>query len=190
MRERRTVEDHSFKDLQAAGRRFRDLRFSDCDFSHCDLSDSQLYDCHFENCRFSNCNLSNLSLEGVHLEDVQLTTCKALGLDWSKTSYLRGLGAKDSNLDFNTFAGLEVKDLNLEGCLLRDAFFQDCSLPKARFSDSNLTGANFEDCKLRQADFTGTEGFAALLSRNDLRQAVLPLASALHLLKEFQIIVR
>jgi uncharacterized protein YjbI with pentapeptide repeats len=84
-------------------------------------------------------------------------------------------------LDECAFVKLDLRDVVLRRCRLRDAVFAESDLSGADLRDADLTGAQFLRTKLAGADLRGARGYVIHPADNDVRglRASMPEAAGL-----------
>jgi fluoroquinolone resistance protein len=177
-------EHARFVDLRLEGA-LDDVRFDDCVFERCDLRELRLHRCQLVDTDLEACDLTLVDVQGTTFGGVTLTRCRAAGVAWSRakvgTDRPLGLDAKDSVLNFCSFAGLVLAKRRFEGCTIHEALFEGCDLRDASLRRSDLYGTTFRDCDLRGADLRTARRYAIDVRHNRVAgmRVALPEAAAL-----------
>jgi uncharacterized protein YjbI with pentapeptide repeats len=161
--------------------------FYNCIFKNAHLSQAKLNYSLFEECTFKLCDLSNCSFTNSTLNDCTFKECKLIGVNWTYTVRVIDLKFMQSNLSFNVFTGLTLRDFIFEDCLLSESDFSESILDKSVFTDSNLDRAVFSNTSLKGCDLTKANHYSINPLNNILKDASFDKFDALSLLSFFDI---
>ncbi len=161
--------------------------FYNCVFEGCHLNSTPISNSLFEECSFRECDLSNCSFTHSTLNDCTFTECKFLGINWTSTGRIVDLKFKHSNLSFNVFSGMDVKDFIFDSCLLAEIDFSQATLDRSVFIKSKLTRSVFNSTSLRNCDLTTATDYSINPVNNQLKGASFDKFEALSLLSFFGI---
>jgi fluoroquinolone resistance protein len=178
------VDDAIFTDLDGGGSHVADREFYRCTFNTVKLAEAQLERIVLEQCTFTDCDLTRCALKGVSLRGVTFTRCKLLGVDFSRISDNPDVSFDACILRYAAFAGLNLRNTTFSTCELQEAQFEGTSLVAARFPGSNVTGATWTRCDLSGSDFSLAEGLALDVRTNRVKDAYVPVETAVRLAQE------
>lgn len=144
-----------------------------CTFENCDFSTLNFADIIFIECNFYECNLSNIKPFNTSFKTVDFFKCKLIGIDFTLCKpFLFKVNFDESVLNFCSFYQLNLKNSNINNCILEAVDFTECDLSNASFNNSNLKNAIFERTKLNKADFRMAKNFAIHPENNNIQNAV------------------
>lgn len=163
-------------------------------FEECSFEDCSFITCTFERLRFINCKLANCILSAVvpmnsRFDDVSFTSCKVIGIDWTRTTEVRELHFKQCQLNYSNFRFLKIPGLKMIECEVKDADFIETKLKGAIFRKSDLKNTIFFKTDLTNADFKDALNYAIDPGTNILKKTKFSLPEALSLLENFDIII-
>lgn len=171
-----------------------DREFDTCVFVKCSLREIQFTGCKFRNCTFRGCDLSLSSFENclfaeTHFEDSQL-----VGLDWTRTAWAKSKFIQPVSfvgcvLNYSTFTGLNLKQVNLKKCIAHDVDFTEADLTRTDCTFTDFANSRFQDTNLTEADFTGASNYAIAPDLNKLKKTRFSLPEAMALLYGLDIIL-
>lgn len=117
-----------------------------------------------EDCRVVDCHLRRADLSGTRLMDVRFLRCNLSGITWTAAEWPRfairpDLGFAECNLEYGTFAGLNLQELVAYDCRLVDVDLGGCDLTGADLRFSDLTDVRLDGATLERADLRGATGY-------------------------------
>ena len=179
---------HHFAGIELTDTLIEDREFSQCSFTKCQFLNCQFKNCAFIDYAFTHCDISSLKVTGSRFITSRFEECKAIGIDWTKSSaFSLSLAFNKSVLDYSLFHRLEIADLQITDCRMREADFEDALIAKAHFEGSELMGTKFWHTDLRGANFAGAKGYAIDPRENKIKGATFSLPDALVLLELLEV---
>lgn len=179
---RRTISREVRESLQAAGmggdfsnanvrgRDFRGMRLTGADFSHADaqnanfqsanitgadFSGADVRGANFSGARMMGCDFSHANASGARFEGVSVVGCDFTGatLDPAQAAnVLRGC-SKGCDLSGLSFAGSDLRNVNVKGIDLSEADLRNADLSGATFTGVSFTDARMDGARLSGATF-------------------------------------
>ena len=89
---------------------------------------------------------------------------------------------KQSNLSFNVFMDLTIKNFLFDDCLLRESDFAESILDKSIFTGSNLSRSTFNNTSLKDCELVEASIYSINPLNNQLKGAIFNKADALDFL--------
>lgn len=185
-----SFEGQTFDHAESAGSFIEQSEFLSCRFQRCDLGEAQLKSCTFRDCLFEDCGLEMMRVEKCVFKNTQFERSKMLGIDWTLAAWgrreiaqlIKTINFKDCVLNYSSFMGLNLKDIQFLNCNLLEVDFSETLLLKADFSDSDLQRAIFRNSDLREADFRKARNYSISSQMNNISRARFSLPEAMALL--------
>lgn len=172
------LEDETFLDIDAPEARIRGRELYRCTFERAKLAGATLAGCTLERCTFVDCDLTRVSFADTSLQGVRFERCKLLGVDFSTLRANPDVTFEGCLLRYAAFADLNLRGIRFVDCELGEAQFNDCTLVNADFPGSDLAGASFTRCDLAGADLSTANGVFLDARQNNLKDAFIPLETA------------
>jgi fluoroquinolone resistance protein len=186
-----------------AGESFRNLilpadtvieekEFTGCRFVRCDLQEVIFRRCRFIDCAFVVCDLRMLDVADSSFRDVRFEESQVIAVDWTRAAWgkaglLNKIGFTRSVLNYSTFVGLTLHDLEMIDCVARNVDFSEADLSGAKFGKTDLEHSRFWNTNLTGADFSGAFSYSIDPSNNTIKQARFSLPEAMALLYSLEI---
>jgi uncharacterized protein YjbI with pentapeptide repeats len=161
--------------------------FFNCTFENLNLNQLSLVDSLFDECTFQMCDLSNATITYSTFNECEFIECKLIGINWTTTTRISDLKFKQSNLSFNVFMGLTIKNFLFDDCLLRESDFAESILDKSVFTGSNLSRSIFNNTSLKDCDLAEASDYSINPLNNQIKGAIFNKVDALDLLSFFGI---
>lgn len=176
-----------FRDLDFSAAEIMSKEFEDCTFVNCDFTEANLLHCIFEDCRFLRCDMGVMKIDGSRFADAVFEECKMSGIDWTKALYSDIITAApmrflNSVLDYSSFYGLCLQEMEMRGCRVEDVDFRECDLSGADFRESDFSKSLFRNTDLSGADFTLAQNYTIDINVNTLKGAKFSRYEAIRLL--------
>lgn len=183
-----------FRDMDLSAAEIASKEFEDCTFVNCDFRDAQLLHCIFEDCRFLRCDMGVMNVAGSRFSDVVFEECKMSGIDWTKALYSDVIAAApmrflNSVLDYSSFYGLSLKEMEMRGCRAEDVDFRESDLSGADLRESDFSKSLFRNTDLSNADFTLAQNYTIDINVNTLKGAKFSRYEAIRLLEGLDIML-
>jgi fluoroquinolone resistance protein len=190
----RAYFDEKFTDFDVGGETFENLVFENCTFIHGSFADCILKNCQFNNCHFKECNLSLTSIEKSSFSRNIFEASQLIGLNWtlanwSKRSLLKPFDFHRCILNYSIFMGIDLKDVEMIGCLAKEVDFSDSSLIRANCNGTDFTNSRFIHTNLTEADFSSAQNYMIDATLNVLKKTKFSLPEAMSLLHSLDIIL-
>lgn len=181
-----------FRDMDFSAREIVSKEFEECTFVNCDFRDAKLLHCVFEDCRFLRCDMGVMKIEGSRFTDAVFEDCKMSGVDWTKARYSDIISAAPmrflySVLDYSSFYGLGLQELEMRGCRVEDVDFRECDLSGADLRESDFSKSLFRNTDLSGADFTLAQNYTIDINVNTIKGAKFSRYEAIRLLEGLDI---
>jgi fluoroquinolone resistance protein len=163
-------------------------------FEECEFADCSFIDCKFEKTRFLNCQFAESILSAVvpmncRFNEVKFINCKVMGIDWTKTQFIRDLEFRGCRIDYSNFKLLKIPKLKLIDCEAKEADFTETDLSAGEFKNTDFEKAVFFKTNLTNADFRGAKNYFIDVKNNVLKKTHFSLPEALVLLQSLDIIL-
>jgi fluoroquinolone resistance protein len=163
--------------------------FEECEFRACSFIDCKFEKTRFLNSKFSECILSAVVPMDCRFNTVKFTNCKVMGIDWTRTQFLRDLEFRGCCADYSNFKLLKIPKLILSDSEAKEADFTETDLSGGDFRNTNFEKAVFFKTNLSQADLRGAKGYFIDVKNNTLKKTRFSLPDALVLLKSLDIVL-
>ena len=182
----------TFKKLTLSHADIRSIEFTECRFIGCEFQEAIFRGCRFVDCEFRTCDLRMLDVTDSSFRDVRFEESQAIAIDWTgaawgKAGLLNKIGFTRSVLNYSTFVGLSLPELNLIDCLARDVDFSEADISGAKLNKTDLERSRFWNTNLTGADLTGAFNYTIDPTNNTLKQARFSLPEAMSLLYNLDI---
>ncbi len=185
-----TFRGQEFGDIELTKLEFYDCTFLKCRFTETILNQCRLYECTFRECDINQIRVTDSSFREVRFERSQVIAVNWAEAAWAKEGLLNSIHFTDRCvLNYSTFIGLKLHDLQLSDCIARHVDFAEADLTNANFRGTDLTDTRFLHTDLTEADFTGAFNYAINASLNTLKQTRFSLPEALSLLHALDIVL-
>lgn len=159
-----------------------------CTFRNCNLASADLSDCKFVDCTFDDCNLSLANISRVLLRDVKFKGCKLLGLRFDTcNAFGMAVAFEGCQLNHASFFRTKIRKTIFANCQLQETDFSECDLTDSVFNHCDLDRAVFDNTSLEKCDFTTSFNIMLDPEKNRIRNAKFSAASALGLLRKYNI---
>lgn len=186
--------DRKFKGLIYQAEKIVAIDFDECEFIDCSFRETVFKDCGFRDCTFKDCDLGLVQVTGssftaTKFHDSQLIGVNWTEADWNSRGFLKAVDFSNCVINYSTFMGLKLKDMNISGCIAKEVDFTDADLTKANFRNTDLTSSRFLNTNLTEADFMGATNYAIAANLNILKKTKFSLPEAMSLLYSLDIIL-
>jgi fluoroquinolone resistance protein len=187
--EKDTYSQETFSKLVLTEEIIESKVFDECEFTDCVLIACRFEKCRLLNCKFEKCDLSNIIPMNSEFREVKFTSCKAIGIDWTRAGKLKELSFTECLVNYSNFRLLKLPKTVIRKCEVKDVDFIETDL-----KDSNLTGSNFENSVFFKTDLSGVNltratNYTIDVNNNTLKKTRFSLPEALSLLNNLDIIV-
>lgn len=187
-------EDQVFEDLTLRGEVVSRAEFYDCVFVRCSFPETTFRDCRFRDCAFKSCDLSlvhvpNCSFSAVRFEDSKLVGINWTEASWAKEGFLNSVDFFNCVISYSVFFGLNLRRINLTGCVAKDVNFTEADLTEANCTATDFSESRFFHTDLTQADFSGAVNYSINASVNTLSKTKFSLPEAMSLLHSLDIVL-
>lgn len=187
--EKDTYSQETFSKLVLMEETIESKVFDECEFIDCTFIGCKFEKCRLITCKFEKCDLSNIIPMNSEFHEVKFTTCKAIGIDWTRASKIKELNFTGCLVNYSNFRLLKLPKTVIRKCEVKDADFIETDL-----KDSDLTGSDFENSiffksDLSGVDFTHATNYTIDVNNNTLKKTRFSLPEALSLLSNLDIIV-
>lgn len=172
--EEETIADETFSHL--AG-----VEFDRCRFERCRFADARLSRVVFERCVFVDCDLSRVAFGDSGLRGVRFEECRLFAVDFAGAADNPEVAFVRSVVRSASFSGVNLRRATFTACQLQEATFVDADLQDVDFAGSELDGASFQRCRLGGADFSTTSGLHFEPSKNQAKDALISVETAIQL---------
>lgn len=184
--------DQTFERLQLEGAEISSSEFHGCAFRNCSFAEAVFERCRFVDCEFRGCDLSLVQLPNCAFSSTRFTDSKVIGVNWARADWPTArlgepLAFHNCTLSHSTFLGLNLKAIEIEGCVVTDVDFREADLSGSSFADSDLAESLFLHTNLRAADFGTARNYRISPAENDLEGAKFALPEAMSLLYSLEI---
>jgi fluoroquinolone resistance protein len=187
--EKDTYSQETFSKLVLTEEIIESKVFDECEFIDCIFIGCRFEKCRLLNCKFEKCDLSNIIPMNSEFREVKFTSCKAIGIDWTRAGKLKELSFTECLVNYSNFRLLKLQKTVIRKCEVKDVDFIETDL-----KDSNLTGSNFENSVFFKTDLSGVNltratNYTIDVNNNTLKKTRFSLPEALSLLNNLDIIV-
>jgi len=183
--ERRSFDEEVFADLYLDGADLSDRELYRCVFRNSKLGQTRWLRSRLEDCVFEGCDLVRMVPQMLALRDVAFKGCRLMGVDFANVAQFPIVSFEDCNLKYASFASTPLRKVSFKRCSLTEASFFEVDLTDATFEDCQLAGARFEGCDLRRARFQGAQDLFLDPAKNKVKDAQIPLDTAVLLATSF-----
>lgn len=181
-------QNKKFTSVNYAEKRLANREFIKCEFTDCDFSKSDLRENDFVECHFKQCNFSMALLEGAGLRDVVFTSCKILGVDFTRCNkFMFSFEFNECYLDYCTFAYTKLKKTQFSGCSLKEVDFSNTDLTESVFKKCDLSGTRFSNTILEKVDFRTAQNFSIDPDANKMKKAKFSALDLVGLLQKYNL---
>lgn len=170
--------------------------FNSCLFVKGSFLETVFKECHFYNCTFRKCDLSLVHFKDCSFSETRFEDSQVIGIDWTETTWAsskfsltKPVDFLNSVLNFSTFMGMNLKQINIIKCIAREVSFEDANLSGANCSFTDFTNCRFLHTNLTGADFTGAKNYTIAAHLNTLKKTRFSLPEAMSLLYSLDIIL-
>jgi fluoroquinolone resistance protein len=174
----------------------RRKEFTSCLFLKCSFSETVFEECHFNACIFRKCDLSLVHFKDCSFSETRFEDSQVIGVDWTETTWAsskftlaKPVDFLSCVLNFSTFMGMNLKQINLIKCIAREVSFEEANLTSANCSYTDFTNSRFLHTNLTGADFTGAKNYTIAAHLNTLKKTRFSLPDAMSLLYSLDIIL-
>lgn len=187
--------DERFSRLQLAGATLTGAQFESCVFDRCSFAGATFHRCRFIDCRFLTCDLGNVLVPNSHFAGTHFERCKLVGVDFTHAGaseaarLMLSFSFDGCMLDYASFFGLRLRDLQMTGCHAHSTDFTEADLSGADLSRSDLVDAAFSRAVLEHATLTGATGYAIDPTVTRVKGARFSLPEAMALLRPFDVVI-
>jgi len=178
---REVFEDEVFSGFECPKADCADREFIRCTFRTLGLQESNWQNARLDDCLFEGCDLTRMQPSKMAARGVAFRNCRLMGIDWSELRPNPAVSFDECNLQYASFADINLTGTRFGRCRLIEVNFLDARLVDVDFTDSDLTGSRFERCDARKANFAGTHGFLIDPLNNKLTDAQVSVATAVAL---------
>lgn len=179
----------TFTALDVADEAVKSVTFEECVFAGCVFLATKLTECRFLACKFNDCTLSAVNPLNSRFDNVVFTSCKVIGIDWTKTQMFREITFKNSQLNYSNFRFMKVKQLKMPDCEVIDADFTEADLTNGDFHNSNFEKTRFMKTNLTGASFKGARNYTIDARCNTLKKTRFSYPEVVTLLQNLDIII-
>ena len=170
--------------------------FNSCLFVKCSFNETVFRECHFRECTFRKCDLSLVHFKDCSFSDTRFEDSQVLGVDWTETAWATSKFSLTKPVDFlncvlnySTFMGMNLKQINITKCIAREVSFEDANLTEANCSFTDFTNSRFLHTNLTGADLTGAKNYTIAAHLNILKKTRFSLPEAMSLLYSLDIVL-
>lgn len=187
--------DEHFLDIEIINSKLESIEFIDCEFTDCSFANTIFERCKFNHCRFHNCDLSLIRVDGCVLKGITFYKSKLVGINWSLASWgkkkisqlLKSVDFYSCNLNYSSFFGLELENINIEDCIAIEVDFSEGEFKNANMKGTDFTNSVFRNTNLENANFLKAKNYTISPSVNNLHNAKFAMPEALALLYSMDI---
>jgi uncharacterized protein YjbI with pentapeptide repeats len=186
--------EQTFKGIHRAGAQFASSEFYDCTFVRCAFAGSTFRKCRFVNCTFQQCDLRLIQVPESAFSGTRFEDSKVVGVDWTQADWAAvGLGDPigffECAIGHCTFIGLDLKGIQIKGCVATDVDFREADLTGADLRGSDLAESLFGNTNLTEADLSSARNYHIPPEKNVLSRAKFSLPEAMALLYSMDIVL-
>jgi len=170
--------------------------FTSCLFVKCSFLETVFKECHFDHCTFRKCDLSLVHLKDCSFSETRFEDSQVIGVDWTETTWANAkfslakpVDFQNCVINFSTFMGMNLKQINILKCVAREVSFEDANLSGANCSFTDFTSSRFLHTNLTGADFTGAKNYTIAAHFNTLKKTKFSLPEAMSLLYSLDIVL-
>ena len=183
----------TFKDLTAPNDAIAGKFFDQCVFINCSLREMVFDQCEFHDCQFQGCDLSLIKTPACVFVNTVFQECQLSGVNWTEAHwgkrFLKPLDFFNCVISYSTFFGVNLKEVNLTGCVAKDVDFSEADLTQANCRNTDFSDSRFAATNLTEADFTGATNYIIVANQNTLKRTKFSLPEAMSLLYSLDIIL-
>jgi fluoroquinolone resistance protein len=179
----------TFTSLELNDETLKSITFEECTFVGCVFLNTKLAECRFTACKFNDCTLSAVNPINSRFDNVVFTSCKVMGIDWTKTQVFSEITFKNSQLNYSNFRFMKIRKLNMPDCEVVDADFTEADLTNGDFHNSNFEKTRFMKTNLTGANFKGARNYTIDARCNTLKKTRFSYPEVVTLLQNLDIII-
>jgi uncharacterized protein YjbI with pentapeptide repeats len=179
----------AFNRVELTEETIKSITFEECTFEGCSFISTKLTDVRFAACKFNDCVLSAVIPMNSRFDDVTFTSCKTIGIDWTKAQMFREIVLKNCQLNYSNFRFMKIHKLKMTGCETIDADFTEADLTNGDFRNTNFEKTRFIKTNLTGADFRGAKNYIIDPRANTLKKTRFSYPEVLTLLNSLDIII-
>jgi fluoroquinolone resistance protein len=188
-------EDEIFQKTILVKGEISNTQFMDCTFISCSFNSSAFIDCRFQNCTFNICDLSLANINRSSFSNTVFRKSKTIGLNWSSAFWSNNsahilskpIDFFECTLDYSSFIGLKLGNINIEDCSAIEVDFSEAILTGANFKGSDFRNAIFRNTDLSSANFIGAKNYSISPHGNKINKAKFTMPEAMNLLYSMDI---
>lgn len=185
--EQREYNDQTFKGLGLTGSVIPSRTFNACTFSRCTIREAVFDACTFRECAFIDCDLTFVNLAGCTFNETRFEQSRLVGINWAETTwaqrrFLLPVRFSQCTLKNNTFIGLDMHEIAMTRCLVKEGDFADANLSRADCTHTDFSGSRFARTNLTGADFRGASNYDIDVMNNAIKGAMFSFPEAMALL--------
>jgi fluoroquinolone resistance protein len=194
IKEQKEWTSQKFKGIINKNDRMSAVEFTACSFINCSFRETIFQDCQFHDCTFMSCDLSLVTLKGCLFTETRFEDTQVIGVNWTETSLAKSKFITPVNffgcvINHSTFAGLNLKKINIARCIAHDVDFSQANLTQANCAFSDFSNSHFFHTDLTEADFTGARNYSIMANQNTIKKTKFSLPEAMALLYGLDIIL-
>ena len=170
--------------------------FNSCLFVKCSFHETVFKECHFRECTFRKCDISLVHFKDCSFSDTRFEDSQVIGVDWTETAWANSKFSLAKPVDFlncvlnySTFMGMNLKQINITKCIAREVSFENANLTEANCSFTDFTNSRFLHTNLTGADLTGAKNYTIAAHLNILKKTRFSLPEAMSLLYSLDIVL-
>ena len=184
----------TFKDLSYQNEAIVSKEFDECVFSHCSFRETIFRNCKFRDCIFKGSDLSLAQVKDCSFVTSKFEDSQIIGLNWTEASwkskgFFKTIDFFDCVINYSTFFGLALREMNLTGCVAKEVDFAEADLSQANCRNTDFEKSRFLNTNLTGADFTGAINYSIAATLNTMKKTKFSLPEAISLLYSLDIIL-
>ncbi|KAA1243446.1 pentapeptide repeat-containing protein [Aquimarina sp. RZ0] len=186
------IIDKTFTNQDFSGQKLSSTEYDNCIFEQCNFMETDMSVVTFLECRFIGCNFTKVMIKQTAFRDeCFFEECKLVGANFASCDdFMFSVKFKGCLLDYSSFYGFEIKNIQFDDCKLNGTDFTEANLTGASFLNSDLSNTIFVNTIAEKVDFTTASNFDIDPARNRLKKAKFSKQGLSGLLRKYDIIVQ
>ena len=186
--------NHRFQKLVHENTMIVNKEFYNCTFKGCSFRETTFRSCTFQDCTFQDCDLSLIKVNDSSFKTTKFENSQVVGVNWtlaswSKFSISAPVNFLNCAINYSTFIGLKLKEVQITKCVAKDVDFSETDLTKADCSHTDFSNSRFSHTNLTKANFEGAIHYTIDVTSNTLKKTKFSLPEAMSLLYSLDIIL-
>jgi len=166
-----TYYQQTFSKLEMSGEIIRVKTFEECVFEDCRFLDCAFEKTRFQECCFHGCVISAVNVTGCRWLRPAFTTCKVIGIDWTRVALLKEPEFQSCQLNYSNFRMLALPKTKMVNCQAYEIELAETDFTGADFTGTDFARSRFFKTNLAGADFRGAKNYEIDITNCNIKKA-------------------